>query len=359
MSEFALWNYLTGERAGLAVWGGADDQLVPGYSEKEAYPAIPYDKLHVHYKYPETVTSFQNAAESPRHNGAFYMTLDLLPTADLVHDTTFWVCDTGAGEFPNCTDSFQTRDTNLVQPPWYSFTSHIDTFFNVYLGLGGGTGGVPTLPWGWGVNIIYQFEEAPDSLIMDRFFAPDAATLKLDLLDHRQYRSLTFVLTPASADRSFYENPYRRIRLVGYRIGETNYETKLVSAAGLVLDPYPNPVLVEQMDRPRVTFRVRFPTNSESYPLCGDPFSEDNAYVQVDVYTIAGERVRTVTRDDPQIERNSFEQRDGEWSVEWDLRNDAGSEVAAGVYLAYAHIYCKQGRGGPATEGRAKVVVIR
>jgi len=353
MSEFALWNYLTGERADLTVWDGFDNQLVPGYSEKEAYPPIPYEKLHAYYQYPVVVESHTNEQQSPRHNGAYYLSLFELASASVVHDTTTWVCDTGAGEFPNCSDSFQVRDTLGWGPPWHSYTVHVDTFFNVYLGLGGGKWGSPTLPWGWGVNIIYQFEEALDSLIVDRFVAPDRATLKIDLLDHTQYQSLTFILTPASADRSYYENFVRRIRLVGYRIGENSYDSTKINLPAALLDPYPNPVVVAEMDRPRVTFRLRVPTDETSFPIYGFPFTEDDPYLQVDVYTIAGERVKSVDNI------TWRETRDGVFFTEWDLTNESGDEVAAGVYLVYGKLLSRAKRGVVLLEDRTKVVVIR
>jgi hypothetical protein len=244
-------------------------------------------------------------------------------------------------------------DTMRVFPPWYSITTHTDTFFNVYLALGDGDYIVPTLPWGWGVNVIYQFEAAPDSLIVDRFFAPDDATLKIDLLDHTQYRSLIFILTPASAVRTYYENPYTRVMLLGYRIGENSFVDSLINIPAALLDPYPNPVVVEEMDDPRVTFRLRVPTDETSFPIYGFPFTDDDPYLQVDVYNIAGEWVNSSN------EITWRETRQGEFFTEWDLTNAAGADVAAGVYLVYARLMSKAKRGIMLLEDRTKVVVIR
>ncbi len=356
-SEFALWNYLTGERADLTVWDGYNSDLISGYSEKEAYPAIPFEKLHAHYKYPTTVVSNLNLRESPRHNGAYYLSLHLLETANIMPDTTLWVCDTGAGEFPNCTDSIQVGDTLGWGDPWYSYAVHVDTtIFNISLALGNLS--PPMLPGPWGVNIIYQLEEAPDSLIVERYYADDDASYQIKLPDHAEYRSLTFILTPASTNRAFYEVPQYRIMWVGYGINESNYDSLLVEVPGAVLDPYPNPAVVEQMDRPRVTFRLRVPTDGASYPM-GLPFVAQDTYLQIDVYTIAGERIKTVIANDRQDERTGTQQREGEFQAEWDLTNESGADVAAGVYLVYARLFSNAKRGVLLAEDHTKLLIVR
>ncbi|MCK4301174.1 MAG: hypothetical protein KAW91_00285, partial [candidate division Zixibacteria bacterium] len=48
-AEFGLWNYFTGERADSIPDG------VSGYSEKEFYPAVPYEKIDIQYSYPVIV----------------------------------------------------------------------------------------------------------------------------------------------------------------------------------------------------------------------------------------------------------------------------------------------------------------
>ena len=357
-SEFALWNYLTGERADLTIRKGYNLDLITGYSEKEAYPAIPFEKLHAHYRYPDSVIANKNLAESPRHNGAYYLSLHLLETADIVPDTTLWVCDLGAGAFPNCTDSIQIRDTVGWGDPYYSYITHVDTtMFNIYMALGNPY--VPTLPDPWGVNIIYQLEEAPDSLIVERYYADDDATYQIYLPNYAEYRSLTFILTPASTNRTFYEVPQYRIMWVGYSISESNYDSLLVEVPGAVLDPYPNPAVVEEMDRPRVTFRLRVPTDSASYPMYGLPFVAQDTYLQIDVYTIAGERIKTVIRNDRQDERTGTQQREGEFLAEWDLTNESGADVASGVYLVYARLFSNAKRGVLLAEDHTKLLIVR
>jgi len=356
-SEFALWNYLTDERSDLAIKNGSDNSPVTGYSEKEEYPAIPFDKLHTYFKYPVFLQTNANSGESPKVNGAYYFTLNELATALVMHDTIIWVCDSGAGEFPNCTDSTQTRDTTYITEWRYSFTTHIDTFFNVYLSLIDSK--VPTLPEPWGMNVIYQFEEEPDSLIVDRFYIPDDAGLKIDLPEHDQYRSMVFILTPATTEHGFYDTLWYRTMLVGYGIGENSVLDSLVNIPAAVLDLYPNPVMVAEMDQPRVTFLLQTGTDSSSFPVAGSPYFSDPATLQIDIYTVAGERVKTISRDDDQADRSSEWRRSGKWSAEWDLKNESGADIAAGVYLVYARLFSKAKRGALLAEDHSKVLVIR
>lgn len=367
-SEFALWNYLTGERSALTISYGNDDSPVIGYSEKEEYPAIPFDKLHTYFKYPVVVVSNNNRAESPRVNGSYYMTLNELASATVLHHTITWACATSdrepAGVFVEgcdtcCTDSTQVGDS-LLWGPDYSYTTHIDTFFSVYLVLGDGDNVVPTLPEPWGVTMIYQFEQEPDSLIIDRFFAPDDGFYKIDLLNHSQYRSLTMILTPATSDRGSYQESRYRIMEVGYAIRENSFMNSLVNKPAAVLDLYPNPVIPAEMVQPAgVTFLLQVPTDSTSFPVHGWPYVEEPAMLQVDIYTVAGERVKTIAREDRQVERRSDWRRGGKWYAKWDLTNESGADVAAGVYLVYARLYSKAKRGVLLAEDYSKVLVIR
>ena len=350
-ADFALWNYLTGERSDLSISYGRDSSQVVGYSEKEQYPAIPYDKLHTYYAYPVLVRGNENIPQSPHVNGSYYLTLSQLSSATIFYDTVTWVCDSGMGEFPNCDDSTQTRDTTYITEWRYSFISHIDTFFNVYLGLGNPY--APPLAEGWGVNIIYQFVDEPDSLIVDQFLAPDGMTYKIDLVDYTQYQSLTFILTPATTDKSHYENLLYRIKWVGYSIAENSYLDSLVNVPAAVLDPYPNPLIVSEMDEPHMTFKLRVPTDSTSFPLYGEPFTEDDPTLQVDIFTVAGKRVRTLN------EITWREARFGEFFTEWDLTNESGVDVASGVYFIYARLFSKAKRGDLLAEDHSKVLVIR
>lgn len=355
-SEFALWNYLTGERSDLNIKNGFDGSQVAGYSEKDSFPAIPFEKLHSYHAYPVLVRSNENLGESPEVNGSYYLTLNELATATIVNDTISFVCDSAAGEFVAgcdtcCTDSTQTKDTVTITPWRYSFVTHVDSFFNIFLALSNSAS--TPLPSGWGVNIIYQFVDAPDSLIVDRFFAPDHGGYKIALIDHSQYQSLTFVLTPATTNRAYYENLNTRTMWVGYSLDENSFIDTLVSKPAAVLDPYPNPLIVADMDEPRMTFKLRVPTDSASFPMYGQPFTEDDPTLQVDIYTVAGERVRTVNNI------TWREARFGEFFTEWDLTNESGAQVASGVYLVYARLYSKAKRGFLLAEDHSKVLVIR
>ncbi len=363
-SEFALWNYLTGERANLTMTHGLGfapdltDSLVVGYSEKENYPAIPYNKVHSYYAYPITVLGGENQAESPRVNGSYYLRLEQISSATIVDDTTFWVCDTAAGEFVDgcdtcCTDSIFTRDTLDYGFPYYSYRINVDSLFNIYLALRNPYS--PAMPEGWGVNVIYEFVDAPDSLVVDRFFAPDTGLFasRVGLLDHTEYSSLTFVITPAPVNNEYYARPDYRIQWVGYLVGENSYIDSLRSMPAAVLDPYPNPMIVSEMDDPHITFKLRVPFDTGSFPMYGQPFTEADPVLQVDIYTVAGERIRTLG------EITWREARFGEFFTEWDLTNESGADVAAGVYLVYARLFSKARRGSLLAEDHSKVLVIR
>lgn len=358
-AEFALWNYLTGERSGLSITDGFDNSPVLGYSEKAAYATIPFEKLHSYHAYPVLVRSNENLAESPDVNGSYYLTLNELSTATIVDDTITWACANSdrepAGEFVEgcatcCTDSVTVRDS-LLWGPEFSYTTHIDTFFNIFLALSN-TAQQP-LPRGWGVSIIYQFVDAPDSLIVDRFFAPDHGGYKISLVDHRQYESLTFILTPATTNRAYYENSNTRTMWVGYSLDENSFIDTLINKPAAVLDPYPNPLIVADMDEPRMTFKLRVPTDSTSFPMYGEPFTDVDPSLQVDIYTVAGERIRTVNNI------TWREARFGEFFTEWDLKNESGQDIASGVYLIYARLFSKAKRGVLLAEDHSKVLVIR
>ncbi|MEA3296368.1 MAG: MXAN_6640 family putative metalloprotease [candidate division Zixibacteria bacterium] len=349
-SEFALWNYFTGSRADMIPDG------VTGYSEKENYPGFPDEVIRTFNYYPIVVMC---DVLSPQHNGAYYLKLDDLWLTSIIPDSTCWICDTTAGTFPNCSDSFQVRDTVGWFPPEYpnspytSFTWHIDSNYNVALALGDGDYILPLLPSPWGVKILYEEVDSPDNLIMESLWLPDQQLWAISLLDYKDYQSLTFVLTPASTERYFYDNPDFRIIPLGYSAGESSFDSNLVNIPPAVLSPYPNPVVVADMGNPKVTFRFQVPTGSDSKPIYGMEFDASDPYLLVDIYTLAGERVKALDITTDKAVRL------GIYYTEWDLTNESGRNVASGVYVAYARLYSKAHRGVLVAEDKAKVAVIR
>ncbi|HOP08075.1 MAG TPA: hypothetical protein PLF13_12370 [candidate division Zixibacteria bacterium] len=334
-AEFALWNWFTGSRA--------DSPNNIGYSERAAYPAIPDSCLHTYRAFPVLLRGNENDT-LPDHNAAYYLKLDDINNT--WYDTTFWICNDGS--FPNCSDS--TKVTDTIDNP-YDIV-HIDSLFTIWL-LNGDPGDSdnPTLPEGWGVNIVYQSEIDPDSMVIDAFLVPDDAVNRLDLINPRQYSSLTFIMTPASSEKQFYDNIHYRSQLMGYYIPEkVGVDSSLIDVMASVLVPFPNPCVISEMDEPKVTFKFQMPTDETSYPVYD--VSIDPLLI-VDIYSLAGERVATVGDI---VKRNS---RRGLYYTEWDLTNEAGREVASGIYLVYARLFTREGLTEMLAEGTAKVAVIR
>jgi len=346
-SEFALWNYFTGERTDSIPDG------VTGYSEKEFYPAVPYEKIDVQFSYPVIVDINDNIDNSPDHNGAYYLKLHDLEYAAEVTEITYWVCTTGAGAFPNCTDSFQVADTMNWLGFFDSFTYHVDSSFNIWLSLGKVGDVIPPLRAGWGAHILYRTLDNPDSLILDFYMFDDDYTSQLKLLDHRQYLSVTFILTPASPERFYWNNPMYHTMKLGYKVGGSSFDSSMINVPAAVLAPYPNPVRVGEAGHTHVRFKLRVPTDTSSFPTLGRPFTEEDPHLEIDIFTIAGERVKTLDNITWRVARM------GEYYTEWDLTNESGAEVAAGVYIAHARLYSKARRGYLVAQDRAKVAVIR
>jgi hypothetical protein len=162
-----------------------------------------------------------------------------------------------------------------------------------------------------------------------------------------------FILTPSSSNLLFYDRTDWRVQQVGYKVEEEGFDSALINVPAAVLDPYPNPAIVAQLGEPVVRFKFQVPTDTSSYPTSGIPFSGEDPHLVVDIFTVAGERVRTLEDVTWQIYRL------GEYTAEWDLRNAGGEQVASGVYIAYARLYSEYRRGELLAEATAKLAIIR
>ncbi len=337
--EFALWNYFTGSRAAVAPSG-------VGYAERAYYPefndAPDSAVMAVWSSYPCGASGdlpaggYQPNPFSPDHNAAFYMRFEELPA--LVYDTSFWNCNTGT--FPNCTDSTKVTDTTLG----YDFL-HVDSVLRVQMLLD------TSFTQNWGLSVVYQLNNFPDSMLVDRLALPfgQVKGIGIDFPNPHQYRSVTMIFTPASSIRSFYRpsNPVGNY-YVAYIVNErATIDSAYIELPAAVFEPYPNPAVVAQLPEGKVTFRFQIPTDSTSYPVYSDP------YLVIDLYTIAGEHVRTLD----QISDSDL--RYGKYFSDWDLKNQAGKEVASGVYLAYARLFSSQHKGTLLAEMKTKVALIR
>ncbi len=335
--EFALWNYFTGQRASQAPSG-------VGYLERANYPMFndgPTDPvMAVWNNYPVSVLA--NNPYNPDHNGAFYLRFQELP--NIVYDTTYWNCNSGA--FPNCTDSSEVTDTTAG----YDFI-HTDSLFTIAMLLDS------TFHLDWGLSVIYQLENFPDSLEIDRGLLPQSlgSSIGIAILNPRQYRSVTFIFSPASQyDTAFHPLASNGDYYIAYIVDEhTALDSTQVNLPAAVFNPYPNPAVVSKLADPKVTFRFQIPTDESGLPVYGQSYSGSDPYLVIDIYTIAGEHVRTldaISSSDPRL---------GEYYGDWDLQNAAGKNVASGVYIAYARLYSTQFKGTLLAEKKTKVALIR
>ena len=101
-----------------------------------------------------------------------------------------------------------------------------------------------------------------------------------------------------------------------------------------------------------VTFRFQVGTDETTTPI------RQSAYLLVDVYSIAGERVKTVEGEFAGDDRTG-EHRSGIFEAKWDMRNEGGDDVASGVYLAYARLYEGPYKRELLAEDHVKVALIR
>jgi hypothetical protein len=167
------------------------------------------------------------------------------------------------------------------------------------------------------------------------------------------------VFTPTSTvqdfiyDDSLYQYFYRELEF-GYYLGpwENAIDSSLLNVPSAVLAPYPNPAVVSEMGGSGLTFRFRLPTDSTTYP------AYPTAYLLVDLFTVAGERVKTVEGVFVGEDRTG-EHREGVYEAQWNMRNDGGNEVASGVYLACARLFESSDKKSLLAEDRVKVAVIR
>lgn len=337
--EFTLWNYFTGSRAGLAP-GGIGYEERADYSEFMDHGVDSVIALYRSFLVPISVDGADNFF-SPQHNAAFYMLLEQIQT--MQPDTSYWICNSGT--VPLCTDSTEIIDTALG----YDFI-HVDSSFAVGFDLD------TDFPGQWGLNIVYQLEDYPDSSEVEQLTLPSGYSGFTEFFyqDYSRFRSIAFTVTPASSNRALYVPglPYD----VGYEVSTEQMilDPDQINLPGAVLAPYPNPAVVSTMDRDVVTFRFQVPTGPDGLPLYGERFSGSSPSLYVDIYTVAGELVCTLS----EITDASGELV-GVYEAEWDMRNSGGDEVASGVYVAYARLFGDSSHRQLLAEEKTKVLIIR
>jgi hypothetical protein len=171
------------------------------------------------------------------------------------------------------------------------------------------------------------------------------------VIDLRPYHSMTLVLCPTTLSIGPY--PFGGHVDFDFYVYDTSFvDETLVNLPASVLTPYPNPAVVGEMDGQLLTFRFGAKTDTTSFP------AYSTVLMQLDIYSVAGELVRTL--EGIYAGQDRIGPVPGQvYEIGWDMKNQAGREVASGVYLAVARLFGGPGRTNPLAEDRVKVAVIR
>jgi len=231
-------------------------------------------------------------------------------------DTTITVC-----QEDRCHDSTQVNETDLYEM--------IDSTMYVSISY-------DTLTEPWGLRVVFQLESDPDSYYVESYLMPGDPVVfgTLIFLPNKIYelykpdnfRSITFVASPASTDLLRYE-AFDGMVLAYWVPEEGELDSSLINVASGILYSYPNPAVVSRMKSDSITFRFQVPTDSTSFPTEVEP------KMVVDIFNIAGEYIATVEREEQRMDRLGWVE------VGWDMKNAEGRDVASGVYIAYARLF--------------------
>lgn len=384
--DFALWNYFTGPTRAYQAPAGI------GYPERTNYPAIPTDSIDNQSVYPTFVYSKSNPYR-PEHNAAVYLRFTETRT---IHKK-YWICNKGSWEitcrdtsvilsdtivcdsvdcaafgcniFRQCDslacDSFycdtimapldttitictQDRCTDSTKVTMYDAYDKVDSTMLVSLGY-------DSLSQPWGLSVVYQLDAHPDSFFVVSYLMTTAPNRLNNFFYETylpdKYRSITFIATPASTDILRYKP--RQTMLFGYWVPEEGeLDSSLIDIPAAVLYSYPNPAVISEMTTDSIIFRFQVPTDSTSFT------TEVNPKMVVDIYTIAGEYIKTVEKVVYEIDRLGIAE------VGWDMTNAEGRQVASGVYLAYARLFSDRldiysQKRSILAEDKVKVAIIR
>lgn len=384
-SEFALWNYFTGARSGEAPPN-------VGYTERSNYPIIPdstqfTNGTNIFWRpeiqrvtwYPDTSFVGSSNPFQPDVNGAVYIRLtdvssisdrfwakgdslkpdslcvlkyvdSLFSAADPSKDSTELpinfirshcnAADTLCRIRSSCSDTVKVVHDSLIS---FAFNLLPASY---YLNN-----------WPWGLQIVYGYpsvsgdEALNDSVHVESFVVPPspARGARIDMYNKSKFSTITLIFTPASADyRDYSVQNAVPLRDISFLIDEAKeFDSSLVDIPGAILTPYPNPAVVANMQGHDLRFRFQVPTGANSLPLTNAPA------ISLDIYNVAGERVRTVT----DVRTTSL--RQGTYEAGWDMKNASGNDVASGVYIAVARLYIGGSTTAPVAEKKVKVLVVR
>ncbi|MEW5796489.1 MAG: MXAN_6640 family putative metalloprotease [Candidatus Zixiibacteriota bacterium] len=352
MAEFAAWNFFTGPYAEQAPGDF-------GYSEAANYAYIPLDTMVVHRSYPVT-RDFNGNRFRPEPNGVTYIRLENLQAIDIDSLLTAYITpDQDAIVRWGVTGIFQMEedpDSHLViskavdaWETWICLDSIcVDSVGSICrewqcTDSGLFPGRFLESMLGRQICVNGQF----DSI----FPCDQVCSDSIGVIPLMPYRSLTLALTPTSLSTG----PYtfgNQVKFAYSVFDESSVDSSLVNLTPAVLMPYPNPAVISDMGGDDLTFAFRTYTDSVGFA------ASSHTKLQLDIYTVAGELVRSLERlftgEDRQGPRPG-----GMYEVGWDMRNQAGKNVASGVYLAVARLFGGAGFRTQLAEERVKVAVIR
>lgn len=301
-AEFTLWNFFTGSRAGSAPGG-------VGYQERAFYPEIPESSFTSINQYPSTQLANTNP-KSPAVNSAAY---------------------------------FKLNNTRAI-----FYTDSADTQLRVSMALGAVVAD-SALPQGWNIYRLGQLDSNPSIYVDTNGAYADNANYFLRTNNPRQYRSITYILAPASWKWEAYKSSNYDTRF-GYIITDSLALSPDKPSAAFM--PYPNPANISQMGGANLTFRFQIATDSIGSPIYS------SLYTQIDMYNVAGELVNTIETDSPPIIVDPIS-GDAYFEVEWDMRSQRGGEVASGVYICYIRLFESGSRENLLDEKMSKVLIVR
>ncbi len=404
-NEFTLWNLFTGVRAELKPDG-------VGFSEAEFYPEIPSYAFLTFNNYPKILRPDSNFY-NPDHLAATYTKFDQtdafksnsywFASSDslAVIDTSYWKCtviscimDAGECVDSTCVDSIIVYDTAEdydwvnIDTTWcdtcevtdLSGTNFLyadalgdlhdslistfdfqllDTTFTVYVVLDS------TFSRPWGINIVYQNKDDNSFTYEDSLV--QGIEGKFDILHPEQYKSITFIVSPASELKEYYQfvSNLRRgaPKKVGWLVQEDLVDSLLTSSIDYnavnveadILYAFPNPAVLSNMSESKVSIRYQVPTDAASNYLYPSP------EISMDIFTVNGEYIRHIDTVLSIGATDIYLQDDRTvlWEIVWDLKNESGMDVASGIYLIVAKMCNSDSNGSLLVEKTTKVAIIR
>lgn len=170
----------------------------------------------------------------------------------------------------------------------------------------------------WNVSLVgFPIDGVSDATVIDTVFGgPPAEYYLFD--NFRSMSNIVSIYAPVSTlfSESNYTTKYNYSFVVYDSLdpGDTVYA---------VAPPYPNPINTSAGDQ-LVTFHFRT-----------SAFEIDQGEIDISIYNIAGEKVRDINLAD--WSSNNF-------NITWDLKNNSGKDIAAGVYLAFVRYKFDDGR---------------